>query len=76
MSMHYLPKQTVTRNYEARLVVRGEDLQILLKIVNEFMEIVADGPTDEEQAFVDAINWIVTEPTPLTQQDPFAAHVA
>jgi hypothetical protein len=52
MSMHYLPAQTVTREYEERVVLRGEDLRMVRNILRVFGDCIQD-PSEEEIAFID-----------------------
>ena len=50
--MHYLPAQTVTREYDERVVLRGDDLRTVREMLRQFVDVVAD-PTDAEQEFVE-----------------------
>lgn len=50
--MHYLPAQTVTREYDERVVLRGDDLRTAREIFRAFEEIVAE-PTDAEAEFIE-----------------------
>lgn len=52
MSMHYLPAQTVTREYDERVVLRGDDLRTVRDILRGFIEIVQD-PHPAEAEFVE-----------------------
>ena len=52
--MHYLPAQHVTRDYEERLVIRGEDVATLVKLL-EYTEQTKSWITAAEADFMERV---------------------
>lgn len=49
--MHYLPAQHVTRDYEERLVIRGEDVALLIQLL-AYVEETKSWVTLAEEGFM------------------------
>ena len=53
-SMHYLPAQHVARDYEERLVIRGDDVATLIGLI-EFVEQTKSWVTLAEEGFIERV---------------------
>ena len=71
MSMHFLPQQHVERNYEARLVLRGDDLQMLREVLTTDPNLLSF----EQHYWIDDVLLLTQPVITINKVDPFAAHV-